>query len=309
MRVFWIIILVLLILLLVVMGMYLLIGSITHNLVLSRKGKVKCTVERNYSNHLQGLNIDESYFDNDFETINILSEDKLNLFGFYKSKGNDKLAILAHGYGADHKEMANYAKYFESRGYDILAIDHRCHGKSEGNDLTMGVKESQDLLLWINKVLEINPRYKIVLFGHSMGASTVCLTVGKNIPSNVILAIEDCGYSNADDQFKFVYLKRKIHPKLMYKIFYNYTKKTYGFNFKDADAVAGLKKSKIPILFIHGDQDNFVPTEMVYKLFDAVSEEKRDIYIAENAGHVASYSINRKKYEQKVDKFLLKYNM
>lgn len=309
MQVVWIVCLIILILLLAVLGIYLVIGGVTYRLTLSRKGTIKRMIEKGYSKHLETLNIDAGYFDKDFETINISSEDNLSLFGFYKSLGNDKLAILAHGYGADHKEMANYAKFFEKRGYDILAIDHRCHGKSDGDDLTMGINESQDLIRWINKMLQIKPQYKIALFGHSMGAATICIALGEELPSNVILAIEDCGYDNANNQFKSVYYKTKMHIKIAYKIFYNYTKKTHNFNLNDADAVSGLKKSKIPVFFIHGAADDFVPTEMVYKLYDAVPEGRKGLYIAENAGHVASYSVNPIKYEKELDKFMAKYYM
>lgn len=309
MRVFWIVCLIILIIVLFVLGAYLLIGAITYRLALSRKGRIRRKFEKGYSNYLRSFNIDEKYFEEGFETIEIESKDNLKLYGFYKNNGQEKIVLLAHGYCADHKEMANYAKLFEKRGYDIFAIDHRAHGKSEGEDLTMGEKESEDLILWINKILQINPRYKIVLFGHSMGASTVCIALGKNLPANVVLAIEDCGYDNANNQFKSVYYKTKMPIKLFYKIFVNYTKKTHNFDIQKANALEGLEKSKIPVLFIHGAADNFVPTEMVYKLYDAVPEGRKSLYIAENAGHIESYIKNPDKYEKEINKFLLKYFM
>lgn len=308
MRSFWIICLALLVLVLVVLAGYLLIGFLSYRLALTRKGKIKRFIEKNYAKHLQSLSIDEKYFEEGFEKIIIRSEDNLRLMGFYKTCGHNKIALLVHGYGGNHKEMANYAKFFEKRGYDILAFDMRCHGQSEGIDLTMGLKESKDLLLWISKVVEINPQYKIVLFGLSMGASTVCIACGENLPQNVVLAIEDCGYDNANKQFYHVY-KSKIRLKLFYKIFYNFTKKSRGLELSKVDPAIALKNAKVPIMFIHGGNDDFVPTEMIYSLSQHVPEQRKRIYLAENAGHAGAYAENPSRYEREVSQFLSQYYM
>lgn len=308
MKVFWIVCLILLILLLVVLAVYLLIGILSYKLALSRKGKIKKFIEKNFAKHLQTLNIDEKYFAEGFEKVIIRSEDNLKLVGFYKRCGANRIALLVHGYGGNHKEMSNYAKFFEKRGYDIFAVDMRCHGDSEGKDLTMGLKESKDLLLWINKILEINPHYKIALFGLSMGASTVCITCGEKLPNNVILAVEDCGYDNANKQFYHVY-KSKIHLKLFYNIFYNFTKKSRGLDLKKVDPALALKNSKIPIMFIHGGDDNFVPTNMVYSLSQYVPEQRKHVYVVDNAGHAGAYAENPRRYESELSQFLSQFYM
>lgn len=309
MKIFWIICLVMLLMIILLLGFYLLTGFFAYKLCLTRKGKIKRNIEKKFEVHLNSLDIDSEYFNNGFEKLSILSEDNLKLYGFYKSNLNNKLIILVHGYGGNHKEMANYAKFFEKRGYDILAIDQRCHGESEGIDLTMGKKESEDLLLWINRLLEINSQYKIVLFGLSMGATTVCIACGENLPTNVVLAIEDCGYDNANKQFLNVYLKSKFHNKFFYKIFYNYTKKTKGLDLAQVDANKSLKSCRIPVMFIHGSEDKFVPTEMVYSLSSQISPQRSSLYIAEGASHAESYSTNPQKYEKEIDKYLSQYLM
>lgn len=297
------------ILILLALGLYLIIGYSAYKFVLKRNGGMKKRLIKNYHQHLQKVGSDEGFFDDNFQKIQIESQDKLKLFGFYKSNNSNRLAILVHGYAGDHMEVANAGQIFDKKGYDILAIDMRSHGLSEGEVFTMGKNESEDLLLWINKALEINNNYKIVLYGQSMGASTVCLTIGEKIPNNVVLAIEDCGYDNVEKQFSYVYTKQKIHFKFLFKIFSFFTKNTMELNLKSIDAISKLKQAKIPVLFIHGEKDDFVPTEMVYNLSSQIPESRRWVYIAPEAGHVMSYAVDPKKYERKINEFLSAYNM
>ncbi len=303
MKIFLFVCLALLILMLVILAVYLVVGNVFYRLILTRKGRMVKKIVKYFD-------CDEEYhiFD-DFEKIEITSEDDLKLCGYYKDNNHPKLAILVHGYGGNHTHTAKFANYFIKRGYDILAIDQRCHGESQGRDITMGRQESQDLLLWINKMLELKPAYKILLFGVSMGASTVCITCGKNLPSNVVIAVEDSGYDNADRELRYMFLQHKILSKLCYKIFYNYTLKTQELDLKKVDAISSLKSSKIPMMFIHGDSDKIVPTEMVYNLSSQIPQTRRGLFIGSGAGHVGSYNENARDYERALNEFLSKFNM
>lgn len=299
----------LLVLMLFVLAIYLIIGYSAYKYCLTRNGRYVKKISKNVENRLASENFDVNFFNDNFKKIDILSDDNLKLCGFYKDNNCHKLAILVHGYGSNHKELAPQAKIFEKRGYDLLAIDMRCHGQSEGTNLTMGEKESQDLILWVKKMLEFKRDYKILLYGISMGASTVCLTLGNENLTNVVLAIEDCGYDNADKEFSYVFSKSKFKFKFLYKIFYNYTKKSQGLDLKKVDVVNKLKKSKVPILFIHGDSDTFVPTEMVYKLSSQIPENRSHLYIAKDAGHASSLMIDKYEYEKQISTFISKYYM
>lgn len=296
------------ILILFVLAVYLVIGYTGYRFSLTRKGGVIKRIVKNYDEHLERVGSDKEFF-KDFSKIHIESEDKLKLYGFYKDNNSQKLAILVHGYAGNHLEVANAGEIFNKKGYDILAIDMRSHGESDGWHLTMGRDESKDLILWINKMLEIKNNYKIVLYGQSMGASTVCITLGEKLPNNVVLAVEDCGYDNADKQFSYVYSRTKFHVKFIYKIFSTFTKKTMGLDLKSVDATQKLKESKVPILFIHGEKDNFVPTEMVYNLSAQIPETRRKVYIAKDAEHVMSYAVDPKRYEREIFNFLNQYYM
>ncbi len=292
MKLFMLICFVLLTLMLLFLAVYLIVGAILYRLILTRKGKMLKKIEALFENDKE-----EGIFDRDFKKVSITSADNLKLCGLYKDNSCGRVVLLVHGYGGNHRHMAKYVKLFEKKGYDILAIDMRSHGESEGRDITMGQKESEDLKLWIEKLLQLKNHYKIVLFGVSLGASSVCL------------AIEDSGFDNADKELKFMFLQHKIMSKLCYNIFYNYTKKSQELDLKKVDVTSKIKNSRLPILFIHGDSDKIVPTEMVYNLSSQVPDNRKDVYIGKNSGHVGSYKNNAYEYERVVNSFLSKYNM
>lgn len=309
MKIFLIISLAIMILILLILAVYLIIGYCSFKFCFNRKGGLLKRFHKNRKQHLERMKIDEEYFKKDFQKIQINSEDGLRLIGFYKDIQSNKLAILVHGLGANHTDVSNIAKIFEKRGFDLLAIDLRCHGQSLGQNVTMGKEESKDILLWINKMIEIKQEYKIVLFGMSMGATAICLALGEKLPKNVVLAIEDSGFDNAEKQLSYVYSRRKFHTKVLFKIFCSFTKKSAGYDLKSIDATQSLKKCHIPVMFIHGEADNFVPTEMVYNLASQVPESRRRIYVASEAEHLMSYSVNENKYEKEIGQFLNQFYM
>ena len=298
-------------LLLLGMALYLITGAICFRIALSRRSTTKRIVNNVMKKSLQKYRIDLCWWDKfDFEDINLISKDGLKLVGHFLPNTTNKLAIIVHGYGADYREMQNYAKMFVEKNYNILAVENRAHGKSEGKMMGMGWLDKNDLVQWINLMLERNPNFQIVLMGLSMGSSTVCMASGEKLPNNVKGIISDCGYANVYEQFKHVF-KSKAHlptwPVL--NIFDVYLKSIYKFNMKEADAVKQIKKSNLPFLFIHGDSDKFVPTENVYKLAAAVPDERKTIYIAKGADHAMAYPSDEMEYERQVKKFLTKIKM
>ena len=310
MKVFLFICLGCLILVLLIIAIYLIIGYSLYKSTLSKNSKMKRKIEENHKVYLKNMGIDETYFNNEFSKIYLQSFDNLKLCGFYKNKGYNKLAILIHGFGGCHLDMAEYSKLFDDKGYDILAIDLRSHGESEGDFVSLGEQEERDLQFWIEKMLEINQEYKIALFGISLGASTVCLAASnKNLSNKVVLAVEDCGFDSVDKEVSYQFGKRKFHFPVFLKIFYSYMKKTKKIDLKHNDISKALKNSKIPILFIHGDSDSFVPTEMVFNLYNSLPEHRRSVYISKGAGHIKSYRTNPSEYKAKLYGFLNEYNM
>ena len=294
------------------LSMFILIGYFSFRMSFSSKSVAKriakLTTKRNHENY----KIDHSWWDKQkSQTLSIKSFDGLTLYGhLLKCEESNKLVIIVHGYGGCYKDMNSYAEMFLKRCYNVLAVECRAHGNSEGDMVGMGWFDRLDLKAWIDYMLSQNPNFKIVLFGQSMGASAVCMALGENLPNNVICGISDCAFDNVYRQMYHV-----CHPHLRFlckptlNILNSFTKRTRDFDMKKADAVRQLKKSKVPVLFIHGNADKFVPVEMCYNLSEAVPETRREVLIVDGAEHIMSYAADTKTYTNKVNKFLDKYNM
>ena len=178
---------------------------------------------------------------------------------------------MLNGWGS--KAIFNY-------GYNVLLPDLRAHGKSEGKYIGMGWLDRLDLIKWINYLIEKYGHIKIILYGISMGAATVMMASGENLPSNVRVVIEDCGYTSVWDEFADK-LKTIFHiPKFPAMYNANFiTKIRAGYSLKKASCIKQIKKSKIPTLFIHGDKDKFVPFYMLDQLYSVASCKKEKLVI------------------------------
>lgn len=226
----------------------------------------------------------------------------------YEIKNKSNVWVIAiHGYMSEAKKMADVGNTFADMGYNVLLPDLRSHGLSEGSKIGMGTWDSDDIIQWIHKINKQNKDAKIILYGVSMGASTVMMATGKQLPSNVKVAIEDCGYTSAWDEFSFQLKKLFDLPTFPVLDAANIvTMIRAGYNLKDADALSAVKKSKTPTLFIHGDADEFVPTSMVYPLYEAEASEKQ-LLIVKGAIHAGSRNTDPKTYWKTVREFIKTY--
>lgn len=234
---------------------------------------------------------------------------KLNLHSYeVKSKKESKIWVIAvHDYTDSASYMVGSAKQFLGYGYNVLMPDLRAHGKSDGKYIGMGWLDKEDIMLWINYLIATYGNIKIILYGISMGAATVMMVSGENLPSNVRMVIEDCGYTSAWEEF--AHELRYIFHMPKFPALYNanlITRIRAGYSFKKASCVKQIKKSKIPILFIHGDKDNFVPFYMLDKLYNAATCKKEKLVI-KNAGHAEAQWIEPEKYWHTVRKFIKRY--
>lgn len=221
-----------------------------------------------------------------------------------KNSGN-RWAIIVHGYDSEGKNMADCAEQFYTRGYNILLPDQRGHGLSEGRKTSMGEKEQYDLIRWISSLISDDKAAKIVLYGVSMGAATVMLTAGHKLPKQVCAAIEDCGYTSVYDEFKYN-LKRMFHlPAFpILNIVDIFTKFKDGWSLKNgANCINAVKRAEIPILFIHGSTDEFVPFYMHDELFEAALCPKQKLVIY-GAVHAQSAELEPEIYWNSVFDFL-----
>lgn len=234
---------------------------------------------------------------------------KLNLHGYIaKAKRKSNVWIIAaHGYTMGATSMADCAKQFVHFGYNVLMPNLRGHGGTDGKYITMGWLDRLDMLKWIDYLIKEYGDIKIVLYGISMGAATVMMTSGEKLPDNVKCVIEDCGYTSVWDEFG-VELNYLFHlPKFPTLYYANLLIKIRaGYSLKKASCIKQIQKSVTPTLFIHGDQDNFVPFYMLDKLYDNANCPKEKLVI-KGAGHAESKDIEPERYWKTVIKFIKNY--
>ena len=240
------------------------------------------------------------------EILSIQSNDNLTLNAthFFPEKSTNRWAILVHGYGRDQRFARDYAQEYLLNNFNVLTPDLRASGTSEGKFLTMGVKESEDISLWIDKIIQENPNAQIILHGVSMGAATVILTSEKNLPQNVKAIVEDCSYTSAYDMFCVQLDKIFGLPAFPIMNFVDIVSKIKtGSAISDANPLAAVENTKIPMLFIHGDADKLVPVNMMNQLFEKSKAPFKEKIIFQGAGHADSMSIDKKNYFGKIFEF------
>ena len=254
----------------------------------------------------------EWLFARELEHITIRSRDGLNLHGDclpaeYQSY---KLAICGHGYtGCGLKDCVSIAVFFHRMGYNCLIVDHRAHGKSEGDYVGFGILDRFDMKAWIDcmeKRFEGNA--EIVLYGVSMGATIAVMTAGlTSLSPSVKAVVADCAFTSPYDVFAHI-LKRDYHlpPFPIMNINDMMCRRKAGYGFRDYSTLDAVQATGVPILFIHGKDDDFVPVWMSEKNYKMCRSPK-DILIVDNAAHAASYYENKEAYEAKVKGFLEKY--
>ncbi|MFF5994773.1 alpha/beta hydrolase [Lysinibacillus sp. KU-BSD001] len=232
---------------------------------------------------------------------------KLHADLYENREQSDKWVLIAHGYTSRADNMTRWIRSFYENGYHVLAPDLRGHGDSEGEYIGMGWHDRLDLLQWIDEIRNINPNAEIVLFGVSMGAATVMMASGEDLPSNVKVIVEDCGYSSVSDVF--IYQLDDLFGLPEFPVLHaanTVSNIRAGYDIYEASAVKQVAKSKTPMLFIHGDGDTFVPYEMLDDVYNAAQVEKEKLIIP-NAAHGDAVKVDPDTYWETVWRFVGKY--
>lgn len=301
-----------------------LIGNYFYDLSINRKPDRRVAFSKNFSSdsekkqeaisknihELEQVYINWLEEESNYENTYINSDDGLKLHGceLVKDKTISKWVIVIHGYLGNYKDMAYLIQRFNELGYNVIAPDLRGHGKSEGKYVGMGWHDRKDIIKWIEYILEKNKEAEIVLYGISMGAGTVMMTVGEDLASNVKAAIEDCGYTSAWEEFSYQIsnMYKRAPKRAVLTCADMISKVRAGYRLKEASAIKQLKKSNIPMLFIHGEEDEFVPYYMLDKLYDVATCPKEKL-VVKGAGHAQSVVKEPEMYWEKVSEFLDKY--
>ncbi|MBO5356495.1 MAG: alpha/beta hydrolase [Clostridia bacterium] len=244
------------------------------------------------------------------ENLKIKSHDGLTLVGkYYEYKKGAPIEILFHGYkGNGERDLSGGIERCFAIERNAIIVDQRGAGESDGHTITFGIKEHLDCIKWAEYVSErFGSDTKIILTGVSMGAATVLMASGKELPKNVVCILADCGYSTPREIIMKTIKEMKLPPKIMYP-FVKLGAKIFGhFNLDEYSPIEAVKNSKTPTIFIHGTNDDFVPYYMSEKMYEECTAKKSLVPI-EDAGHGLAYPVNKEKYLQALQDFELQWN-
>ena len=244
------------------------------------------------------------------EDMYIMSNDGLKLHAtYFPCEGSKKVVICFHGYTSEGlNDYSTLAIFYLNKGYNLLIVDERAHGRSEGKYIGFGCLDRHDAKLWIEEMIKrLGEDCKILLHGDSMGGATVLMTAGLLLPSQVKAIVSDCAFTSAWEVFQSV-LKNSYHLPA-FPILHTaneMVKKKAGYGLKDCNAKEEVAKTKLPILFLHGKADTFVPCSMAQELYHACTGPKKLVLI-EGAGHVESCYRDATVFEGAIEEFIFPY--
>ena len=257
-------------------------------------------IEENKKNEKQLANEWSETIEN--KKVEVKAKDGITLRGtqYIKDESSNKWAIILHGYRSTPNSIISIGMHFSKEGYNVLIPSMRACSESDGEYIGMGWLDKEDLQCWINLIIKQNENAEIILHGSSMGAATVLMASGKDLPTNVKAIVADSGYTSVWDIFASEAKARFNLPTFpvlnMFEIVANVRA---NYDIKKASALEQVKNNKTPILFIHGDADDFVPEYMCEELYEAANC-KKDKLIIHDAGHTDSKYKEPETYYNKI---------
>ncbi len=293
---------VLIIILFIILVLYLLIGVYFFHFSNCTKISIKRLFKGKGTFKLTSSESKTWFKNSNYKEVYIKSFDKKKLHAYEIKNKLNTWVIIVHGYTNNALEMLDVAYNFYKKGYSILLIDQRAHGKSDGVYSTHGFYERKDMLSWIDYINK-KKKTKIILYGISMGGTVIMRTVGENLPDNVICAIEDCGFISNYDQFYNQLKYLKFLPKPIISSFNIFSSIFFGFNIYKFKPEEILMNGKIPFMFIHGSSDKLVPPKNAYDAYQLYKGKKK-LLIIDGAKHMKSSIQDSKKYYNEIFSFI-----
>lgn len=239
--------------------------------------------------------------------MEIRSHDGLTLRGRYYEKAKGlPIELQFHGYRGDSdRDLSGAVVRAFAVDRNALIIDHRASGKSDGHVITFGVKETRDCLLWIDHAIRyFGEDVKLHLTGISMGAATVLMASGEELPPQVRGVLADCPYSSAKEIIQKVIREMGLPASLLYPFVRLGARLYGGFDPNAAEPIEAVKRATLPIIFYHGEADDFVPSAMSERLFAACASEKKRLITVPNADHGLAFSVDKENYLKTLNEFI-----
>lgn len=244
--------------------------------------------------------------------IEVTSFDGLTLRGkYYEKEPGAPIEILFHGYrGTAERDMCGAVERAFAVGRNALIVNQRASGTSDGHVITFGINERRDCNAWIDKVIEMfGDDVKIVITGVSMGAATVMMAAGDTLPKNVVSVLADCGYTSPREIICKVVRDMHLSPALLYP-FIKLGARLFGrFDLEETSPIKAMKSCTLPIVFVHGDTDAFVPYEMSARLYKECASNKKLLITVPGAGHGLAYLVDRKGYVDQLNAIYAKWEI
>lgn len=232
------------------------------------------------------------------QDFSIQSFDGLTLWAtYYEFAPGAPIELMFHGYrGTAQRDLAGGIQRCFALGRSAFIVDQRTSGRSGGKVITFGINESRDCRSWVDFMVEhFGPDVKIILTGISMGASTVMLAAGRELPSNVIGALADCGYTSANAIIKKVIRQIHLPADLLYPVV-KLSARLYGkFDLEEDSPIEAMGRCTVPMIFAHGENDDFVPCDMSRECYAACTAPKLLITVP-HAGHGLCYPVDPEGY-------------
>jgi uncharacterized protein len=241
------------------------------------------------------------------KTYEVKSRFDYNLKLYYFLNNSKKFIVIAHGHTYTHHGCLKYARMMLNKGYNVITYDQRYHGLSGGKNTTLGFYEKFDLYDIISHLYsEFGDDIYLGTYGESMGAATILLE--QELDKRVRFCISDCAFSDLGDL-----IKSKVKSYHLPRIFYFFTdlfvKLITGIRMKEVSPIKVLEKSTVPILFVHGKQDVYIPYEHSLKMYEDYLGPKQLFIATNNAGHAVAYYTDTEEYEKAVSEFMKEFNL
>lgn len=236
------------------------------------------------------------------ETVSITSFDSLTLRGnYYEYAPGAPIELMMPGYRGDaERDLCGGVQRCFALKRNVLVVDQRACGKSDGNVITFGIREHRDCLDWTAYLIErFGTDVRIILTGISMGAATVMIAGGTDLPPQVMGIIADCGYTSAKEIIQKVILDLKLPPKLAYPFVKLGARLYGGFDLEAVSPIEAMKTCRVPVFFIHGEADDFVPCEMTLRNA-AECAAPHKVFTVPGAGHGLAYMLDPKGYHRAI---------
>ena len=239
------------------------------------------------------------------EELSSVSFDGLNLHAkYYEYAPGAPIEILFHGYkGNSERDLSGAIERCFSIGRSAVLVDQRAAGDSEGHVISFGINECRDCLVWIDRMIErFGSDVSLVIGGVSMGAATVIMASAEELPDNVKYAVADCSYTCPRDIIKKSIREMGLPPRLLYP-FVRLGARLFGrFSLESNSPIKSAAKSRIPVIFLHGEADDFVPCNMSRSLFEACASQKKLVTIP-HAVHGVAFPADKRGYVAALKEF------